>query len=233
MPMVWLIIPSLSLVLIILTCLFSPVFAVLSALSCLFCPVFSVLYVFSFLFQSSSSLLAVFSWLSYLDSHSVSVLTIFNYLSSWPCPVFPVLLVLLVVLLCLSCLYCSALDLSFHHYFFCPALIFCSEYYLIQTFIKLHLCPVYSVLLYILFCPPFFLPITPVLPFLSLFSWTTFTLLYTVIIACPASCSKVFLLSTPVLSLAVRPVSCPVSCPVCHNWSILLRSSIQTHSSIL
>ncbi len=40
---------------------------------------------------------------------------------------------------------------------------------------------------------------------------------------CPAPCSKVFLLSTPVLSLAVRPVSCPV----CHNWSILLYPNTQ------
>jgi len=73
----------------ILSCLCCPICTDLSILSCLFCPVFAFLAFFS-----SHSLLAFLSWLSCLNYFLFYFLTILTLLSSYPCPVFPVLLVL-------------------------------------------------------------------------------------------------------------------------------------------
>jgi len=120
-PIVWLNFPwPVFLILVVLTCLFSPVCAVLSALSCLRCPVCSVLSALSCmclscLFHSSLSL-------------GLSVLTVLFKLSfcfiSWPFlpyyPSIPVLFFLSSLLCsfslscsCLSCLYCPALDILY------------------------------------------------------------------------------------------------------------------------
>ncbi len=207
---------SVSVLTIINYCPPGPVLFFLSFLFCsLSCPAFPVYIVLPWNCPALSSLFPLFCSDILFGILSNSGFYETASLSCLLCPTF------LSVLSCLLWFYHSiGIAISFQKT--CPL---CSAQGLLS-------CSVFS---YFPVCHLFAVPtllscrITPVLPFLSLFSWTTFTLLYTAfIIACPAPCSKVFLLSTPVLSLAVRPVSCPV----CHNWSILLRSSIQTHSAI-